>query len=65
MSESITLHPRKHDKLGTLHVGVTREGFVSVAGEVHNIADGETLPIERVPVSVKRTGEEYIFSKID
>ena len=63
MSESVTLHAPAHDKLGAVHVGVTREGFISVAGEVHNIADGETVTIERVPVTVKRAGGEYVFTK--
>ena len=65
MAESVTLHPRQHGKLGRLHVGVTREGFVSVAGEVHDIADGETVNIERAPVSVRRTEGEYLFSVRD
>lgn len=65
MSESTVLHAPHHDKIGIVHVGVTREGFVSVAGETHDIADGETLTIKRVPVTVKRSGEEYVFSKTE
>lgn len=65
MSESLTLHVPSHDKLGMIHVGVTREGFISVAGEVHDIADGETVTIRRVPVIVKRAGEAYEFSRAD
>jgi hypothetical protein len=62
MSENITLHAPLHDKLGAIHVGVTREGFISVAGEVHDIADGQTVTIDRVPVAVKREGGEYVFT---
>jgi hypothetical protein len=63
MSESVTLHIPEHGKLGLLHCGVTREGFVSVAGETHDIADGETVPIRRVAVRVTRHGDEYTFTK--
>lgn len=65
MSESITLNPRQHDKLGVLHVGVTREGFIAVAGEPHDIADGETIEISRVPVRVTRRGDEYTFTRLN
>jgi hypothetical protein len=63
MSESLTLHIPEHGKLGLLHCGVTREGFVSVAGETHDIADGETVQISRVPVRVTRRGDEYTFTR--
>ena len=63
MADSVSLQPTQHDKLGSLHVGVTREGFVSVAGEVHNIDDGQTVEIGRVPISVTRNGSEYTFTK--
>ncbi len=60
---SITLEPRKHGKLGVLHVGVTREGFVAVAGEVADIDDGQTLTFDRSRVSVTRSGSSYTFTK--
>ena len=41
--DSITLGPREHDKLGIYHCGVTRDGFISVAGDPRNIADGESI----------------------
>jgi hypothetical protein len=63
VSESLTLHAPEHGKLGLFHCGVTREGFVSVAGETHDIADGETVPIRRVAVRVTRQGDEYTFTK--
>jgi hypothetical protein len=65
MAETITLHATEHDKLGVTHCGVAREGFVSVAGETHDLADGETIEIKRVKVRVTRTGDEYTFTKED
>jgi len=61
--ESITLTPKSHDKLGTYHCGVTREGFVSLAGAPRNIADGETISDERSGLNVTRKGSEYTFSR--
>ena len=61
--ESITLTAKSHDKLGIYHCGVTREGFVSLAGVPRNIADGETLTDERSGLSVIRKGSEYTFSR--
>jgi hypothetical protein len=63
MAQSITLSPPQHDKIGVIHCGVTREGFVSVAGETHDIANGETVKINRVKVTVTRNGDEYTFTK--
>ncbi len=62
--QSITLTPATHDKLGVLHCGVTRVGFVAVGGDVHDIADGEDVFFERVQVKVRREGEEYTFSRV-
>jgi len=63
MSETLTLEPRKYDKLGVLHCGVVREGRVTVAGEIADIADGQELEMPRGRVKVRRQGEEYIFEK--
>ena len=60
---SIALGPRQHGKLGTVHCGVTREGLVSVAGELKNINDGETVKMTRTNITVSRNGEEYTFTK--
>jgi hypothetical protein len=65
MAVSITLSVPEHDKLGVVHCGVTREGFISVAGETHNITDGEIIEIARVPISVTRAGDEYTFTTRD
>ncbi|MEN8108229.1 MAG: hypothetical protein ABFS22_09505 [Pseudomonadota bacterium] len=61
-NESITLTPTHHDKLGLLHCGVTREGFVAVAGDTADITDGEAVEFERTHVTVKRTGSDYTFT---
>ncbi|MGD8310844.1 MAG: hypothetical protein PVG98_15515 [Chromatiales bacterium] len=63
--ESITLEPRKHGKIGAYHCGVTRDGFVSIAGEVHNIDDGQEVKASRAPITVTRKGTEYRFLKRD
>ena len=62
-NETLTLGPAQHDKLGSLYCGVTREGFIAVAGEPRNIEDGEEITISRVPVKVKRAGSEYTFER--
>ncbi len=63
MADSITLGPLQYDKLGVLHVGVGRDGFVAVAGDVHTLADGERHRFERTGVTVTRRGEAYTFSR--
>ena len=60
---SITLGPREHDKLGIYHCGVTREGFIAVAGEPRNIDDGQEIVFDRSGITAKRSGSEYTFSK--
>jgi hypothetical protein len=62
-SESITLTPAKHGKLGLLHCGVTREGFIAVAGDTANIADGEDVTFTRCNITVRRNGSEYVFTR--
>ncbi len=62
---TITITPRRYDKIGTLHCGVTADGFVTVGGDVSNIADGETVKFDRNKVSVTRKGDEYTFAKYD
>ena len=61
--ESLTLGPREHDKLGIFHCGVTREGFIAVAGEPRNIDDGEEMSFERSGIKAARKGSEYTFSR--
>ena len=39
--------PAKHDKLGIIHCGVTREGFIAVGGEPRDIEDGQEILFER------------------
>lgn len=61
--ESITLGPREHGKLGVYHVGVTRSGFIAVAGDPRDIADNEEIFFERAGITARRKGEEYTFTK--
>jgi hypothetical protein len=61
--DSLTLGPREHDKLGAVHCGVTREGFIAVGGVPKNIADGEEILFERDGITAKRNGSEYIFTR--
>ena len=65
MSEdnTLTLTPLHHDKIGIVHCGVTREGFIAVAGDPRDIADGEEIFFEKVNIRAKRQGSEYIFTK--
>ena len=61
---TLVLTPGKHDKLGVIHCGVTREGFIAVGGYPRNITDGEEIIFDVVHVKAKRQGSEYSFSKI-
>lgn len=61
---TLTLHAPQHDKIGHIHCSVTREGFVVVAGDTHDIADGQELVFERGHIKVARRGEEYVFSRV-
>jgi hypothetical protein len=61
---SLTLTPRNHDKLGIIHCGVTREGFIAVGGEPRDIADGEEILFERTGIKAKRNGSDYTFTRV-
>ena len=63
-TETLILTPARHDKLGIIHCGVTREGFIAVAGEPRNIDDGEEILFERVAVKARRQGSEYTFTRV-
>jgi hypothetical protein len=62
---TLTLGPGQHDKLGILHCGVTRDGFIAVAGDPRNIADGEEIVFDKVKVSTRREGNSYIFTRLN
>ena len=49
-TDTLILTPGKHDKLGVVHCGVTREGFIAVGGEPRDIEDGEEIVFERVGI---------------
>jgi hypothetical protein len=61
--DTITLAPKGYDKVGIIHCGVTREGFISVGGDVRDIADGEEIVFDRTGIKASRKGSEYTFSK--
>ena len=62
-AESITLKPHSYDKLGILHCGVLEDYTAVCAGDLHKLADGESFTFERVGVTVKRSGDEFVFTK--
>ncbi len=62
--DSITLEPRKYGKLGVVHCGVTREGFIAVAGDPRDIADGEEIIFDKAKVSASRKGSSYTFTRL-
>ena len=62
--DTLTLQATKHDRLGIIHCGVTREGFIAVGGEPRNIADGEEILFERTGIRATRKGDDYIFTRI-
>lgn len=62
--DSITLNAPQHDKLGVLHCGVTREGFVAVAGDTHDINDGQEVVFDRAKIKVVRKDGEYTFTRL-
>ncbi len=63
-AESVTLGPREHDKLGTYHLDVVREGRVTVAGQPRDINDGDEIVFDHVGIKASRKGEEYTFTKM-
>lgn len=62
-AQTITLAPRAYGKLGVLHCGVTREGLVTVAGDVQHVEDGKKVMFTKTAVAVSRKGSEYTFTK--
>ncbi len=63
MTDSITLKANSYDKLGSVHCGVLRDLTASCAGDLHKLEDGEEYTFERARVTVKRSGEEFTFTK--
>jgi len=61
---TLTLAPAEHDKLGIIHCGVTREGFIAVGGDPRDIGDGEEILFERVAVRARRQGSVYTFTQV-
>jgi len=63
-TDTLTLTPAKHDKLGIIHCGVTREGFIAVGGEPRDIEDGQEILFERAGIKALRQGSEYTFIRV-
>jgi hypothetical protein len=63
-SETLTLVPARHDKLGIIHCGVTREGFIVVGGDPRDIEDGQEILFERTSIKAQRRGSEYTFTRV-
>jgi len=63
-TDTLTLTPAKHDKLGIIHYGVTREGFIAVGGEPRDIEDGQEILFERAGIKALRQGSEYTFIRV-
>lgn len=62
-TDTLTLGPARHDKLGIVHCGVTREGFIAVGGEPRAIEDGEEILFTRTGIRARRRGSEYTFTR--
>ena len=62
-AESLTLKPHSYDKLGILHCGVLEDYTAVCAGELHKLDDGESFTFERAGVTVKRNGDEFVYTK--
>lgn len=63
-TDTLTLTPAKHDKLGIIHCGVTREGFIAVGGEPRDIEDGQEILFERTGIKARRQGSDYTFTRV-
>ena len=62
-NDTLTLAPAHHDKLGIIHCGVTREGFIVVGGDPRDIEDGQEILFDRTGIRVRRQGSEYTFMR--
>jgi len=61
--ETLTLSPRHNGKIGSNYCGVTRDGFIAVAGSPKDIADGEEIVFDHVSIKARREGDVYTFSR--
>ena len=63
-TDTLTLTAARHGKLGIIHCGVTREGFIAVGGEPRDIEDGQEILFERTGIKARRQGGEYTFTRV-
>lgn len=63
--EALDLTASQYDRMGVFHCGVTRDGFVSVGGDVATLAVGEAVLFHYPNIVVCRhADEEYRFIRI-
>lgn len=53
----------KYDKLGSVHCGTSRVGFVAVGGDVADLEDGQGVLFTRTKIVVCRKGDEHVFTR--
>ncbi len=63
MAETLTLTPHHNGKLGVVHIAVTEDHTLYVAGERARLADGEEITLKRTGITVRRSGDEYSFTR--
>ena len=64
MSESIEVKEGYYDKLGNIHCGVIKGFKISCGPEqLKNLKDASKHTFEMSGISVKRNGDDVIFSK--
>ncbi|MGB0847548.1 MAG: hypothetical protein ACPGSM_12530, partial [Thiolinea sp.] len=61
---AIVLGAGQYEKLGTIHCGVTRPGFVAVGGDVSTIVDSQVVLFRTHKVAVCRNGDNHTFIAI-
>ena len=62
---SVVLKAGLYEKLGLVHCGVTRSGFVAVGGDVSTIIDKQVVLFLTHKVAVCRNGDNHIFMFIE
>ncbi len=63
-TDRLTPAPATHGKLGVYHCGVTREGFIAVAGDPRAIEDGREILFERTRIKARRRGSDCRFTRV-
>lgn len=61
IDNKIVLQAPNYDKLGSIHCGVTRPGFVAVGGQVSNLDNGHGILFTKTQIVVCRSDDDYVF----